>query len=232
LAFCSFSTCVAPRACGVCMRMHTCVSHVRRGVNTATNQSCQPEAHRHDSATVKPAGDQSGCQHANTRCAPSSAAAAVAPSLQHQTLAHADLALLLSVLARVPPPPPAPILVCVNTTAAAAATAAASRAHCAVCCARCSQHAPQLPPLVHTRARTFFTIFCSSIRNARTMRSRTTAWLRCPPYALCVCVPGGRGQQQGAVLLCTRCRQPRPNCQCHTGHTTAGAVVAAAARTC
>ena len=35
------------------------------------------------------------------------------------------------------------------------------------------------------RARAFFTIFCSSTRNARTMRSRTAPPLSTPPYARC-----------------------------------------------
>jgi hypothetical protein len=41
---------------------------------------------------------------------------------------------------------------------------------------------PQAPQTSSLTARpTFLTIFCSSIRKARTMRSFTTAWLRAPP---------------------------------------------------
>ena len=35
------------------------------------------------------------------------------------------------------------------------------------------------------RRRTFFTIFCSSTKKARTMRSRTAPPLSTPPYARC-----------------------------------------------
>lgn len=63
---------------------------------------------------------------------------------------------------------------------------------------RGGQDAPLHPPPPNTRAKhtrphlsafafcslsTFFTIFCSSTRNARTMRSRTTECARWPPYA-------------------------------------------------
>jgi len=40
---------------------------------------------------------------------------------------------------------------------------------------------PTQPHPAPTQRRTFLTIFCSSIRNARTMRSLTTAWLSAPP---------------------------------------------------
>ena len=51
--------------------------------------------------------------------------------------------------------------------------------------ARPSPPTPARPPARPRAPRTFFTIFCSSTRKARMMRSFTTAWLRWPPYARC-----------------------------------------------
>ena len=69
-----------------------------------------------------------------------------------------------------------------------------------------SMHAPSLPASTRKgtrtqqpslpRARAFFTIFCSSTRKARTMRSLTTPAARWPPYARCTVF----------LLLFTRCR--------------------------
>lgn len=58
--------------------------------------------------------------------------------------------------------------------------------------------APTHPPAHPTQARpTFFTIFCSSTRKARTMRSLTTPAARWPPYARCTVF----------LLLLMRCRE-------------------------
>lgn len=61
---------------------------------------------------------------------------------------------------------------------------------------------PARPPRCQRRCRpaprpTFFTIFCSSTRKARTMRSLTTPAARWPPYARCTVF----------LLLFTRCRE-------------------------